>query len=92
MRSHSERRYSDAARRVAALLLQMVENAGRPTPRGVAIQLDVTKHDVATLLGLSRIEATLAVNALKQEGALRFEGSTVLVDPAALKRFLPPNA
>lgn len=75
-------------RRVAEMLLQMAEEAGVPTSRGVAIQLDVTKQDVASHLGLSRIEATLAVNALKQGGALKFEGSTLLVDLDLLKRFL----
>lgn len=88
MRSHSQPKPSDATRHVAALLLKMVREVGKPTARGVAIQLDVTRQDVATILGLSRIDATVAVNTLKQAGALTFEGSTFLVDPEALECFL----
>lgn len=88
MRSHSQPPPFDATRHVAALLLKMAKEVGKPTARGIAIQLDVTRHDVATILGLSRIDATVAVNTLKQAGALTVEGSTFLVDPDALERFL----
>jgi len=52
----------------------------------------VTRQDVASLLGLSRIEATLAVNALKLAGALAFEGSTLLLNPGVLQRFAEGEA
>jgi len=74
-------------REVAAMLLEKARTEGRPTPRGVAIQLDVSKHDVASLFGLSRIEATFVLNALKAAGALTWEGSTLLVNPEVLERF-----
>lgn len=75
-------------RKVARVLLQLADESGVVTPRGVAVQFDVAKHDVATHLGMTRIEATLAVNALKHAGALNFEGSTLLVDPEVLRSFL----
>lgn len=74
-------------RAVAAILLEKARTVGRHTAKGVAVQLDVSTHDVASLLGLSRIEATLAVNALKHAGALTWEGSTLLVNPDILERF-----
>lgn len=79
-------------RKVAALLMEMARTQGKPTSRGVAVQLDVTRQDVASLLGLSRIEATLAVNALKLAGALAFEGSTLLLNPGVLQRFAEGEA
>lgn len=78
---------ADHTRNAAKTLLQLAKERGVATPRGVAIQLDVTQRDVAAHLGLSRIEATLALNALKHAGALTFEGSTLLVQPDVLERF-----
>lgn len=75
-------------RDVAKTLLQLVKERGVATTRGVVVQLDVTQKDVATHLGLSRIEATLALNTLKHAGALTFEGSTLLVREEALEGFL----
>lgn len=52
---------------------------GVQTPRGVAIQLDFTQGDIATLIGLSRAEATRAINALKSEGTIAIEGATIFL-------------
>jgi len=79
-------------RKVAAILLEKALSEGRSTPRGVAVQLDVSKQDVASIFSLSRIDATLAINTLKQAGALVWEGSTLLVDMEVLKRFASGEA
>lgn len=75
-------------RNAAKTLLRLAKERGVVTPRGVAIQLDVTRRDVAAHLGLSRIEATLALNDLKHAGALTFEGSTLLVRPDILETYV----
>ena len=40
--------------KIAAMLLEKAKESGSPTSRVVAVQLDVTKQDVASHLGLSR--------------------------------------
>lgn len=73
-----------AARRI----LDLADAAGRATPKGIELQLDLTRRDIATLFGMTRHEATLALNALKDRGLLSIVGSTlIIIDPEGLRSF-----
>lgn len=77
---------SQAVQKAARLLLARAQSAGERTARGILLQMDVTKQDMASSLGLTREEATRAIGALKREGVLAMEGSTLIVlDEKALE-------
>lgn len=69
----------EAERKAARLLLERIAAEGRRTSRGILLQMDVTQNHLGALLGLSREEATRAINALKQKGVLAMEGSTLII-------------
>jgi len=70
---------SEAVRRAARLLVERIASEGRRSPRGILVQMDVTKDHLGALLGLNRPEATRAIDALKRAGVLAMEGSTLVV-------------
>lgn len=75
-----------ALKQVAKVLVEAAES-GKPTDRGVQLQLDLTRRDIGSVLGLSRADATRLLNTLKREGIIAIEGSTVvLLDIDALRK------
>ena len=70
---------TEAVRKAARHLLERIASEGRRIPRGILVQMDVTKDHMGALLGLSRPEATRAIDALKRAGVLAMEGSTLIV-------------
>lgn len=71
--------HTEAVRKAARLLLERIASEGERTPRGILVQMDVTKDHLGALLGLTRPEATRAVDALKRAGVVAMEGSTLVV-------------
>lgn len=73
----------DEMERLTQRALEFLEReaAARGTPgvEGVVVQLDPAAGDIASLMGMSRAEATRALNALKLRGVIRMEGSTVIL-------------
>ena len=67
------------AERALAFIKREAAERGVKTPAGTSVQLKLSKQDIATLLGMSRAEATRALNALRSEGIIRLEGSTVIL-------------
>lgn len=70
-----------AIKHLAKELLRRADHDSAKTVgnQSVQIQLDVTIADVATLFGLTRPEATYALNRLKREGLIVMEGSTITI-------------
>jgi len=58
---------------------RQAEAHGVPSPRGTVVNLDLSKQDIATLLGVSRADATRALNALKARGEILIEGSSIIL-------------
>jgi CRP/FNR family transcriptional regulator len=72
--------------RVAALLLKLSEKAGKKTPRGIAIELKLTKQDIAEMVGTTVETSIRTMSSLKKQGIVEEkEGRIIIKDPARLK-------
>lgn len=67
------------AQRALEFLKREAAARGTPGAEGVFLQLDPSQGDIASLMGMSRAEATRALNALKLRGIIRMEGSTIIL-------------
>lgn len=72
--------------RIAALLLKLSEQTGRRTPEGIAIELKLTKQDIAEMVGTTVETAIRVMSRLKKSGLIAERGGKILIkDPEKLK-------
>jgi CRP/FNR family cyclic AMP-dependent transcriptional regulator len=68
--------------RVLGLMWHVAHRWGRVTPRGIAVDLDLTHEAIGRLIGASRPSVSLALKWLEGEGAVRRgPGGVWLIDP-----------
>ncbi len=60
----------DAHSRMATLLLQLARDHGQHTERGIVLDLDLTRQDLGSFVGVSRETATRVLNAFRRSGAI----------------------
>lgn len=65
--------------RVMQFLEKESAERGVRTPSGTLVQLDLSKQDIGTLLGMTRAEATRVLNRLKRRGIIQMEGSSIIL-------------
>ncbi len=65
--------------RVLQYLEKESSERGVSTPAGTLVQLDLSKQDIGSLLGMTRADATRVLNRLKSKGMIRMEGSSVIL-------------
>jgi CRP-like cAMP-binding protein len=62
--------FYDARTRLARLLLRLADDFGRRTDRGLALGLQLTQHELATLIGSTRQTVSLALRGMVRTGAV----------------------
>ena len=73
------------AEKLAKLILDWGERAGRPTDRGVLVKLTLTHEEIAQLIGASRETVTRLLSEFKSKQLIKGKGSTLIIpDLAAL--------
>lgn len=65
--------------RILHFLRREAEARGVKTAKGTEVKLDLTQQDIASLFGMTREEATRALNALKRSGVIYMEGSSIIL-------------
>lgn len=80
--------FRDVRHRIIHVLLDHVEERGRPTADGVELSLNLNIEELANLVGATRQSASKVLNELMKSGRLcRMSRTLWLVpDPAALRR------
>jgi CRP/FNR family cyclic AMP-dependent transcriptional regulator len=83
-----------AAGRVAAALLQLARQHGKPLPEGrYLLDIPLTHRELGHLAGISRETVTRMLHRLRQSGGIRWtEEGYVVVDPRGLSPWLGPDA
>ncbi len=84
--------FLDAQKRVAHILLKLMQEVGEPSERGILIKKKITHEDLASITGLSRVTVTNVLNHLHRskliaKGRLRF----TILDREKLESFLEAN-
>jgi CRP/FNR family transcriptional regulator len=78
--------------RLAALLLRLAQAYGRPTPVGQRLELRLTHHDIAAMIGATRETVTAVFSRLREEGILAFDQRHIVIrDADALHRLATPR-
>lgn len=59
-------------------------NEGKDTPEGVLIKNYLTHNEIASLISSSRQTVTTIINELKEEGALSYSRSQIVIPNIAM--------
>lgn len=65
--------------RLGSLLLELVEQYGRPVPEGVLIDLKLSHQDLASIIGATRESVTLLLGELHTEGLVQIGRQRVVI-------------
>ncbi len=79
--------FRDVSSRLAHLLVQLADEHGRTTNRGIRIEIKITHQEIANLIGSIRETVSAVLGDFKKAGLIDFEDRSItLVRPDALKR------
>ncbi len=68
-----------ARQRLANALLDLGRRFGKRTPRGILLDLPISRGDLANLAGIALATASRLCRELKDEGAIRTKGRAILI-------------
>jgi CRP-like cAMP-binding protein len=72
--------------RLAAYLGELIEHAGVPIGKGVAIELPLPQHELAAAVGATREAVAKALRVLREKGLIITKPRSIIVrDPATLR-------
>ena len=70
--------------RLRSLILQLAQDFGQVGPNGVRIKLRLTHHQLATVIGTTRVTVTRLLRDFKAEGWLSVQRRQLIVTPQSL--------
>jgi CRP-like cAMP-binding protein len=76
-------RHASPALRLARVLLDLAGRAGTRVPGGIAIPVDLTQEDLASMLGTSRSTVARTLCSLRRQGVIRTGYRAVTITDAA---------
>jgi CRP/FNR family cyclic AMP-dependent transcriptional regulator len=79
---------ADTGERLLALLLDMGQRYGSPTPNGYRLAADLTQDDIAHLAGLNRSTTSLLINRYRRDGVLGGRGRRLEIYQAPAQALL----
>ena len=79
---------SDTFSRTAHVLIRLSQQYGRAVAGGVEIDLDMTRQDLANLIGTTRETVSRVLNAMRKDKVLRFADQKIIIaDEKRLDRY-----
>jgi CRP/FNR family transcriptional regulator len=76
--------------RVASLLLDLQRDFGKPVPGGVRLHIDLTREEMAEMVGTTAESLIRTLSAFKQKGFVELNGHSIFVKaPAGLAGMIP---
>ncbi len=72
------------ADRLRSLVIQLAQEFGHVGPNGVRIKLRLTHHQLATIIGTTRVTVTRLLRDFKHEGWLQIKQRQLIVSPQAV--------
>lgn len=80
---------NDVTARTAETLLRLGREHGRQTTKGIEINLDLSRQDLASLVGTTRETVTRTLSVLKKDGLIEFDGHQLIItNPQKLARLI----
>lgn len=81
---------NDAQTRIAHLLLELAQNNGHITDKGIEINLTITREDMSNFTGLTRETISRKLSKFQDEGIIELIGSKkiVILDEEKLRDYL----
>lgn len=70
---------SDTFARTAQILVKLAYQYGQQTETGIQIDVDMTRQDLANLVGTSRETVTRALSSMKKDKVIDFEDSKITI-------------
>lgn len=84
--------FLDAQRRVAHILLKLMQEVGEPAAAGTLIKKKITHEDLANITGLSRVTVTNVLNHLDRLKLItKGRRKYTIIDPERLGSFVASN-
>jgi CRP/FNR family cyclic AMP-dependent transcriptional regulator len=81
---------NDVMARTAEVLLRLGNEQGRSNAGRIEIMLDLSRQDLASLVGTTRETVTRTLTAMRKDGLIDFAGNrVVLIKPDQLLRLIP---
>ncbi len=81
--------FLDAQRRVAHIILKLMQEVGEPAPGGILIKKRITHEDLANITGLSRVTVTNVLNHLDRLKLItKGRRKYTIIDPERLGSFV----
>jgi len=71
------------ADRLRYVLMQLAQDFGHVEPGGVRIKLRLTHHQIATIIGTTRVTVTRLLRDFKEEGWLKIQQRQLILSPQA---------
>jgi CRP/FNR family transcriptional regulator len=79
---------SDTLSRTAQILVRLSRQYGRPVAGGVQIGLDMTRQDLANLVGTTRETMSRVLSSMKKDKVIDFaEQQIIILDEKSLERY-----
>lgn len=80
---------NDVTARTAETLLRLGRQHGKQTANGLEITLDLSRQDLASLVGTTRETVTRTLSVLKKDGLIEFDGhQLIIINPQKLARLI----
>jgi len=71
--------FQDVKGRIAAMLLRLAGEYGKPSSNGTIIDINLTHQDIANLVNASRVMVTNVLGDLRQEGVISTSGQQLIL-------------
>ncbi|WP_425059673.1 CRP-like cAMP-activated global transcriptional regulator [Sporomusa carbonis] len=79
---------SDTFARTAQILIRLSQQYGRPIPGGVQIDVDMTRQDLANLVGTTRETVSRVLSSMKKDKVIDFADQQIIIlNPQKLKHY-----
>lgn len=79
----------DTYARTAQTILKLAQNNGKETQKGVELQLDLSRQDLANLIGTARETVSRALSQFKKEGSIDIDKKKIVIkDINKLKKWI----
>jgi CRP/FNR family transcriptional regulator len=79
---------SDTFSRTAQILIRLSQQYGRPVAGGIQIDVDMTRQDLANLVGTTRETVSRVLSSMKKDKVLDFSDQQIIIlDVKRLDRY-----
>jgi len=80
--------FNDTVQRTAAALIKLATNLGVKTQRGIELNIDMTRQELAEVVGTARETVTRALSRLKKDKAIEVDDNIIIKEIEKLEKWV----